>query len=80
MFPLRLNVTSERKSPLNINTMTQITLSLYILSLRFRRLYENETSSQGPKKKKLAFMTKKMKFLKKAGVKINIFKSRVWVF
>ena len=66
MFPLRLNVTSERKSPLNINTMTQITLSLYILSLRFRRLYENETSSQGPKKKTGVY-DKKNEISKKGG-------------
>ena len=29
--------------------MTQLTLSLYILSLKFPLLYENETSSHGPK-------------------------------
>ena len=29
--------------------MTQLTLSLYILSLKFPLLYEDETSSYGPK-------------------------------
>ena len=46
--------------------MTQITLSLYTLSLRFPRLYENKTSSHGPKiVRKLAFMTKKHEIAEK---------------
>ena len=32
-----------------LNTMAQLTLSLYILSLKFPLLYEYETSSHGPK-------------------------------
>ena len=48
--------------------MTQITLSLYILSLRFRRLYENETSSQGPKNcQKIGVYDKKKEISKKGG-------------
>ena len=49
MFPLRLNVTNERKFSLNISLMTQITSSLYIFSLKLPLLYENETFSHGPK-------------------------------
>ena len=61
--------------------MTQITLSLYILSLRFRRLYENETSSHGPKNcQKIGVYDKKHEIAEKDGVKINIFKATVWVF
>ena len=62
--------------------MTQLTLSLYILSLKFPLLYENETSSHGPKKcQKIDVYDKKnMKLLKKTVDKNKIFKSIIWVF
>ena len=55
--------------------MTQLT------SLKFL-LYENETSSHGPKNcQKIGDYDKKnMKLLKKTRVKNNIFKSTIWVF
>ena len=43
-----------------LNTMAQLTLSLYILSVKFSLLYENETSSHGPKNcQKICFYDKK---------------------
>ena len=62
--------------------MTQLTLSLYILSLKFPLLYENETSLYGPKncQKIGVYDQKNIKLLKKMVVKNNIFKSAVWVF
>ena len=58
--------------------MTHVTLNSYILSLKFPLLYENETSSRGPKNcQKIGVYDKKnMKLLKKTGVK-NIFKPTI---
>ena len=51
-----------------LNTMAQLTLSLYILSLKFPLLYEYETSSHGQKTvRKLEFMTKKHEIAEKDG-------------
>ena len=52
-----------------LNTMAQLSLSLYILSLNFPLLYEYETSSHGQKKtvRKLEFITKKHEIAEKDG-------------
>ena len=48
--------------------MTQLTLSLYILSLKFPLLYENETSSHGPKNcQKIIYDQKKNEITEKDG-------------
>ena len=62
-----------------LNTMTHLTLNSYILSLKFPLLYENETSSRGPKNcQKIGVYDKKnMKLLKKTGVKNNNFKPTI---
>ena len=59
--------------------MTHLTLNSYILSLKFPLLYENETSSRGPKNcQKIGVYDKKnMKLLKNTGVTNNNFKPTI---
>ena len=62
-----------------LNTMAQLTLSLYILSVKFSLLYENETSSHGPKncQRICVYDKKNMKLLKETGVNICIYKIKL---